>query len=539
MLSAALFTSRLASSQQQQQRPPASSPRLCVVRPDLVGEWIPTLNSEDVTQIASMSKVEAHWKCRSCGAVWISSVRARVVDQAHCSTCALAKPGSSAAGTVTASDGGGVLSSLSLLQTHPALAAKWDVERNHHVSPADVLASSPRRVWWRSAEPGEGSFQRAVVHYVADTTSPAEACRDAEAAELRILAEIEALTYVEPMRLPSSAALAQGTTNLSQELWRRPDDMVAAWAAAGPSHGNGLYDDTPADRTDALCSVRENRLAELIKVSEFKKSGGGTLLEAGACVKDGGIVPSFVFDQNWRAFFTLTPEQAALAAPHVRVGGTRRRVLSPQITDATLHAENEMNPALMQEERRRREISLPDTPTPAEEILDDTNFIPQRIRDAILRRQAQPATRALPPYPYSGSAIDADKRCDARQKQRSYRTAAAVRSRSAALPEDAAVSDRLEDLVSESAAADAVGLSPTEVRSMQYQRRRPVLPRRTRGGFVLPDEAEVLDGKGAPQAPQEDRRAAVVAAAAAAANLPRAPRVVARPRARAAETDDE
>jgi hypothetical protein len=514
--------------------PSSASPRLCVVRPDLVGEWIPTLNSEDVTQISSTSTAEVHWKCRSCSNIWQSSVRARVSEQAHCMRCA--------GGRSSANSLGSSPMSLvpSLLQSHPHKAARWDVEKNQHVSPSDVSADSTRRVWWTSTTPGEPSFLRSVAHFVADGTSPSEADREAEAVELALLAEIEELSHTEPVRIPPSSSTESSllTDSLQRELSSHGEQLTAMWVATASMRD--LHD---GSSINALRHARQTRLDELVCIVQDKKKKPS---DEGRNAQARATLPSFVFDADWKTFFTLTKEEASRPS-NAQVFARRRRI------DTNLIA----NSPETQQEEPRRVVVFPDTPTAAEEvILDDTHFIPQRVRAAIVRQQqekgqsqkeAQSIGRA---YPYVGSDADADRLRHMRNKQRTFRSSAALRGgdvegtpdplRSAALPDDAAASASLEDLVSDSTAATTVGLTPAEAKSMQYQRKRPVLPRRTRGGFVLPEEAEDYGSIRQAADPQEDRRAAVVAAAAqASSSLPKVPRVIARPRARAVAPDEE
>ena len=526
----------------------AAPPRLCVVRPDLVGEWIPKLNDEDVTQISSSSSTEVHWKCRNCGGVWQASVRARVAEQIHCPQCAHSRTQSIALSASSPSSASNH-SAESLLNTHPKLAALWDTEKNLNLSPVDVTAHSSRVVWWKDSETNGSSFQRAVAHFVLDSRSPNVSSREEEEAQLALLAEIESLSHSEHMNIPSTLELALGEEALQQELAPHKRDMFALWAAAGekPSSTSGglelLYEPS-ASVADTLRNIREVRLEELVHIVQIKKkkANGDTAGDTStADEQQRSVLPSFVFDKDWKSFFTLTSDEASQEA-YVDLGARGRRVVDKKRQSG--EGDEKLVFASAATKRRDRELDLPESPSVADEIIDDAKYIPQHIQSSIRANNARRASS----YPYEGSDADASRAQHVRDKQRTFRSNAATRSddsfgvkqqrRSAALFNDSlqAVQDIAGDddkvEISDSNAADAVGLSPEEARSLQYRRRKPFVPRRTRRGLVLPDEAEELSNFASQQ------RAAVVAASVASSNLPRAPRVVARPKSRAIQDDE-
>ena len=114
--------------------------------PEIAAEWHPTkngaLSSSDVTP-GTHRKV--WWKC-SAGHEWQAEVKSRV-SGCGCPVCAnrVVLPGFN-----------------DLATTHPALAAQWHPTKNNGLTPADVVAGTERRVWWRCGKNDRHVWRAAV-----------------------------------------------------------------------------------------------------------------------------------------------------------------------------------------------------------------------------------------------------------------------------------------------------------------------------------------------------------------------------------------
>lgn len=151
--------------------PPPSLPsppptRLHVVHPDLLDEWVPEMNEEDVHLLTSASTQPVVWRCRWCHTLYSCSPSRRVQLRAlACPAChgrGLTASASSSDGASSATDGvrsttvpapAGSSSSAapkaSFAEAYPHLLRYWDVEANGSLSPYQVPVDSTMSIWWK------------------------------------------------------------------------------------------------------------------------------------------------------------------------------------------------------------------------------------------------------------------------------------------------------------------------------------------------------------------------------------------------------
>lgn len=154
-----------ASPQQHQHGDEAAAPtrglrRLSVVRPDLVGEWVPDMNDLDVATVAITALDSVTWRCSTCAHQWAAPVRDRAIGEGGCPECARR----AASGIASLNNGD------SILTTHPSAAERWHTALNGSLRPSDVSATSTRAVWWRSAD-GKEAFRRPIYAFVREERS--------------------------------------------------------------------------------------------------------------------------------------------------------------------------------------------------------------------------------------------------------------------------------------------------------------------------------------------------------------------------------
>ena len=108
---------------------------LATKRPDLAAQWHPTKNGELTPKdVTAGSKRKVWWRCER-GHEWQAAVNGRAGSRATgCPYCGNSK----------------VLPGFNdLATTHPRLAAEWHPTKNGPLTPADVMAGSSRKIWWR------------------------------------------------------------------------------------------------------------------------------------------------------------------------------------------------------------------------------------------------------------------------------------------------------------------------------------------------------------------------------------------------------
>lgn len=162
--------------------PVRAAVRLHVVHPDLLDEWVPEMNEEDVHSLTSASTQPVVWRCRWCDHVYSCSPSRRVQLRAlacpECKGRGLPAPPSAfpplasaplegkGSAAVAATSGSGPhdatenvptndlsalqnASSLSFAEACPHLVRYWDVEANGSLSPSQVPVHSTMSIWWK------------------------------------------------------------------------------------------------------------------------------------------------------------------------------------------------------------------------------------------------------------------------------------------------------------------------------------------------------------------------------------------------------
>ena len=121
----------------------------------LLSEWDATANSPLTPEkIAFKSNRKVHWICSE-GHRWQATVNHRSGRGDGCPYCA----------------GIRILKGFNdLATTHPDIAAEWDQDKNKGITPADVMAGSERKVWWK-CEDGH-SWQAYIYSRKAGTGCP-------------------------------------------------------------------------------------------------------------------------------------------------------------------------------------------------------------------------------------------------------------------------------------------------------------------------------------------------------------------------------
>ena len=123
-------------------RPPLPERSPAVVDPQLAGQLHPTRNGPvDAASVSAGSAARLWWQCPA-GHAWPAVVAHRTRG-AGCPSCA---------GLLPTAD-------TYLAAVNPALAAQWHPRRNGALTPADVLPSSGRRVWWQCPAGHAGEAQ--------------------------------------------------------------------------------------------------------------------------------------------------------------------------------------------------------------------------------------------------------------------------------------------------------------------------------------------------------------------------------------------
>ena len=177
-------TAMLCAPMPYRERPGYRQPvrRLAVVRPDLVGEWVPEMNDVDVSVVPVDATDVVTWRCGSCSHQWSASVQERAMGEAGCPEC-----------TRRVTSGiGSLMHESPLSSTHKELVAYWDDVRNGSLRPSDVHAQSTRVVWWISRD-GLEAFQRPVYAFVYNQCSPREECEKMIDRRAAILKEVAPL----------------------------------------------------------------------------------------------------------------------------------------------------------------------------------------------------------------------------------------------------------------------------------------------------------------------------------------------------------
>jgi len=145
----------------------AQSNCLATTHPHLAAEWHPTRNGELTPEhVTYGSDVVVVWKCPAAADhVWETSVSNRAAHGSEGSNCPYCAPSSRSA----------VLSN-SLAITHPLVAATWHKSKNNPLTPADVVAGSAKKVWWRCPKAPDHVWESTVAGRVKQMAADPEAC---------------------------------------------------------------------------------------------------------------------------------------------------------------------------------------------------------------------------------------------------------------------------------------------------------------------------------------------------------------------------
>ena len=102
---------------------------------DVATQWDYDKN-ENLTpaDVVAGSNKKYSWKCnKGPDHQWCATAQSRTYQDAGCPYCAGQKP------SVT----------NSLASLYPEVAAQWDCDKNENLTPADIVAKSNRKVWWK------------------------------------------------------------------------------------------------------------------------------------------------------------------------------------------------------------------------------------------------------------------------------------------------------------------------------------------------------------------------------------------------------
>ncbi len=91
---------------------------------------------------SSHSNERVSWKCSVCGHTWNAAIGDRTgEDNNGCPICARKRSGTKRKAKRIREQG-------SLADTHPHLLKEWDFDNNKDISPYEVIAGSPKKVFW-------------------------------------------------------------------------------------------------------------------------------------------------------------------------------------------------------------------------------------------------------------------------------------------------------------------------------------------------------------------------------------------------------
>ena len=122
---------------------------VAALRPDLANEWHPTKNKElTAARAAAGSGRRVWWQCLR-GHEWETRISARTKKGSGCPICAHRQLPARLA---------------SLAQVAPALVKEWHPSRNLPLTPEQVTAGSPRKVWWICSKNPEHVWQALVCN---------------------------------------------------------------------------------------------------------------------------------------------------------------------------------------------------------------------------------------------------------------------------------------------------------------------------------------------------------------------------------------
>ena len=122
---------------------------LADLRPDLVEEWDFERNGKLKPEMFSLHSNEiVWWKCKKCGHKWKTSINRRTRNiGSGCALCGNIKKGKSFHNGYLSVNG-------SLAQNNPGLVQEWHPFKNDTLTPQDITAASPIKVWWKCKKCG-------------------------------------------------------------------------------------------------------------------------------------------------------------------------------------------------------------------------------------------------------------------------------------------------------------------------------------------------------------------------------------------------
>lgn len=361
-----------------------------MVRPDLLDDWIPELNDVDAQTISCTDNVEqVWWRCPRCSTRYQSTVRSRVArGRTACPACSNSVGGGGGGGDATAVEAPAATAMAArppathpLSLTHPALAARWDTERNGGLTPLHVGADSTRQVWWRSAvstDP-QRSFRRPVFAFVRNSASPWEQSAATASLEWRLLQQIREAARVEEAEKLGSipvTLIAAGASSLQNPpVWR--EGAAEAEVTTDTQRKSGGDDEDGAANTyhAATLPTREDAAAVALLWKAYakpqlaqkqKRRDDGKTAEE----EEETTVPNSADLPKARELFSLTHtagrnsllgELAAVAPLHSGSGGTAavvREALLNQYVDFVQQQRRQ------QREHQRTDAAAPSLPPP-------------------------------------------------------------------------------------------------------------------------------------------------------------------------------
>ena len=119
---------------------------LAVKYPAIAAEWDYKANDKTPSDYSAFSNKKVSWICKTCGNHWLANIDSRTNMGSGCPVCSNQKiiPGVN-----------------DLVTINPFLASEWDYELNE-ISPSEVGAGSPQKVWWKCAF--GHSWQASIKH---------------------------------------------------------------------------------------------------------------------------------------------------------------------------------------------------------------------------------------------------------------------------------------------------------------------------------------------------------------------------------------
>ena len=106
---------------------------LATTHPEIAKEWHPTKNEGLTPQnVVSGANKKVWWRCKN-GHEWQATVYSRAVVKTGCPFCTGQKP---------------IVGENDFATTHPQLSKEWHPTKNGNLLPQDVMAGSPKKVWW-------------------------------------------------------------------------------------------------------------------------------------------------------------------------------------------------------------------------------------------------------------------------------------------------------------------------------------------------------------------------------------------------------